>query len=196
MTLVPLGRVTLASRNAGKLRELRALAGSRLALELPPEDAPTVIEDGASYLANARLKARSMAAHTHGWALADDSGLEVDALGGGPGIHSARYGGPGLDDAGRYQHLLAALGDTADRGARFRCVLVLAHVDGREQVAEGTLEGAIARAASGSGGFGYDPVFEAAELGGRSLGLVAPEEKAAISHRAVAMRALLAALEA
>ncbi|MEO2169426.1 MAG: non-canonical purine NTP pyrophosphatase, partial [bacterium] len=87
------GCVTLASRNAGKLRELRALAGERLALELPPDDAPSVIEDGESYLANARLKACSMARHIQGWALADDSGLEVDALGGGPGIHSARYGG-------------------------------------------------------------------------------------------------------
>jgi XTP/dITP diphosphohydrolase len=196
MTPAALGRVTLASSNAGKLRELRALGGDRLSPVLPPDDAPAVTEDGATYLANARLKAQSMARHTQGWALADDSGLEVDALNGRPGIHSARFGGPGLDDAGRCQHLLDALGEGVDRAARFRCVLVLAHPDGREFVAEGTLEGAIALGAAGAGGFGYDPVFEAARLGGRSLAVVAPEEKAAISHRAVAMRALLAALEA
>ncbi len=190
------GSVALASRNAGKLRELCALAGDRLALVAQPADAPAVVEDGDTYLANARLKARAIADHVGGWALADDSGLEVDALDGRPGIHSARYGGEGLADRQRYEHLLSEMAGVSDRSARFRCTLVLAHPDGREGVADGTLEGAIALAAAGAGGFGYDPVFAATPLDGRILAEVAREEKAAISHRANAMRALLAQLSA
>lgn len=190
------GPVALASRNAGKLRELRVLAGERLALVAQPDDSPIVVEDGDTYLANARLKARAIADHVGGWALADDSGLEVDALGGGPGIYSARYGGAGLDDQQRYEHLLSEMVGLSDRAARFRCTLVLAHPDGREGVADGTLEGEIALAAAGAGGFGYDPVFAATPLGGRVLAEVAREEKAAVSHRANAMAALLAQLGA
>jgi XTP/dITP diphosphohydrolase len=190
------GSVALASRNAGKLRELRVLAGERLVLVSQPDDAPIVVEDGDTYLANARLKARAIADHVGGWALADDSGLEVDALDGRPGIHSARYGGEGLADRQRYEHLLSEMAGVSDRSARFRCTLVLAHPDGREGVADGTLEGAIALAAAGAGGFGYDPVFAATPLDGRILAEVAREEKAAVSHRANAMRALLAQLSA
>ncbi len=185
------GAVALASRNAGKLRELRALVGDRLELIAQPESAPEVVEDGDSYLANARLKAHAIAGLVGGWALADDSGLEVDALDGCPGIHSARYGGEGLDDRQRYERLLAEMEGVTERAARFRCTLVLAHPDGRECAADGTLEGEIALLPAGDGGFGYDPIFAATPLGGRILADVAREEKAAVSHRAAAMQALL-----
>lgn len=185
------GAVALASRNAGKLRELRGLVGDRLELVAQPESAAEVVEDGDSYLANARLKAQAIAELVGGWALADDSGLEVDALDGRPGIHSARYGGDGLDDRQRYELLLAEMKGVAERAARFRCTLVLAHPDGRECAADGTLEGDIALLPAGDGGFGYDPIFAATPLGGRILAEVSREEKAAVSHRAAAMQALL-----
>ena len=116
--------VTLASRNEGKRRELEALAAGAFDLRLLPQAAPETVEDGETYLDNALKKARDAATFVGGAALADDSGLEVDALGGRPGIHSARFGGSGLDDAGRVAHLLDAMGDATDRQARFRCVLV------------------------------------------------------------------------
>ncbi|MDG2305313.1 MAG: RdgB/HAM1 family non-canonical purine NTP pyrophosphatase [Candidatus Binatia bacterium] len=182
--------VTLASRNEGKRRELEALAAGALRLELLPADAPEVVEDGATYLENARKKAQAISRFTSGPALADDSGLEVDVLGGAPGLYSARYGGAGLDDAGRTAHLLEEIGQSADRGARFRCVLVLAHGD--EWIsAEGVIEGEIAQAPRGAGGFGYDPVFLASCFGGRTLAEVDPAKKNEVSHRAAALRALL-----
>lgn len=187
------GPVTLASRNDGKRRELERLAGGAMPLALLPDDAPEVVEDGDTYLANAHKKAAAIARFTGGPALADDSGLEVDALGGRPGVRSARYGGPGLDDAGRMTRLLEELAAASDRRARFRCVLVL--VDGdRSWSAEGTIEGEIARAPRGDGGFGYDPVFVASCFDGRTLAEVDPAEKNEVSHRAAAMRALLAQL--
>lgn len=184
------GPVTLASRNDGKRRELERLAAGALELRLLPPDAPEVVEDADSYLGNARKKAEAIARFTRGPALADDSGLEVDALGGRPGIHSARYGGPGLDDAGRVARLLEELGDTQERGARFRCVLFL--VNGDESVyAEGTIEGRIGFEPRGEGGFGYDPVFVAECFDGRTLAEVDAAQKNEVSHRAVALRALL-----
>ncbi len=186
--------VTLASRNDGKRREFERLAAGALRLGLLPPDAPEVVEDGETYLANARKKADAIGRFTGGLALADDSGLEVDALDGRPGIHSARFGGAGLDDAGRTAHLLASLGDASERAARFRCVLVLS--DGHEWTwAEGVIEGEIAREPRGDGGFGYDPVFVASCFGGRTLAEVDASEKNVFSHRAVALRALLPMLE-
>ncbi len=189
------GPVTLASRNPGKLRELQALCGGALILRMLPARAspPEVAEDQPTYLGNALAKALAVARWTGGAALADDSGLEVDALGGAPGVLSARYGGAGLDDAGRCAHLLAALGGSADRRARFRCVLVLAAAD-QWLSAEGVLDGEIARTPRGRAGFGYDPVFVAAAQGGRTLAEIGPREKDRISHRAAAARALLAEL--
>ena len=186
------GPVTLATRNAGKLAELQALCRGVLDLRLLPSDPapPEVDEDQASYLGNALKKARAIAAFTGGAALADDSGLEVDALPGELGVYSARYGGRGLDDAARCARLLAALRGAPARSARFRCVLVLAQGEGWVS-AEGTLDGEIAEAPRGAGGFGYDPVFLLPGRG-RSLSEVAPEVKNALSHRAAAMRALVA----
>lgn len=186
------GPVTLATRNAGKLAELQALCRGVLDLRLLPSDPapPDVEEDQDSYLGNALKKARAIAAFTGGAALADDSGLEVDALPGELGVRSARYGEPGLDDAGRCARLVAALRGVAERSARFRCVLVLAQ--GEEWLsAEGTLEGEIADAPRGSGGFGYDPVFLLRDRG-VTLAQIAADEKNALSHRAAAMRALVA----
>jgi len=189
------GPIALASRNPGKLAELRQLAGSALDLRLLGADPapPSIDEDQDSYLGNARKKALAIARFVGGPALADDSGLEVDALGGEPGVLSSRYGGAGLDDRARCARLLAALGGTLERRARFRCVLVLA--DGEDWIsAEGVLEGEIAPSARGVGGFGYDPIFAVPALGGRTLGEVEPEAKSRLSHRAAAMRALLVAL--
>ena len=156
-------KILAATNNAGKLRELRALfteveivSPTDLGLQLD------VDETGATFVANATLKAQAFARATGLLALADDSGLEVDALDGTPGIFSARYGGPGLDDEGRWRLLLQEmLPFTADseRSARFRCAIVAVATDGRTCQAEGTCEGRIAREATGQNGFGYDPIF-------------------------------------
>ena len=185
------GPITLASRNAGKLREIRELVGTRLDLISPPDDVPEVVEDGSNYFENARLKAVAVAGHVRGWALADDSGLEVDALGGRPGVHSARYGGGDLDDQGRCARLLEELAGAASRSARFCCVLVLAEPSGELVTAKGSVEGKIADAPRGGGGFGYDPIFLPERFPGRTLAEVTSSEKGAISHRAVALRSLL-----
>jgi XTP/dITP diphosphohydrolase len=185
--------VTLASRNRGKLAELEALGGGALRLRLAPADLPEIPEDADTYLGNALAKARGVAEAVVGPALADDSGLEVDALGGAPGVRSARFGGPPRSDAERSALLLEALAGAERRSARFRCVLVL--FDGREWCsAEGVLEGEITREPRGSGGFGYDPIFSVPELGDRTLAEVDAAEKNRISHRAAAMRRLLAQL--
>ena len=186
--------VTLATRNPGKLAELAALCRGELELRLlaaTPEP-PDVLESHDTYLGNALEKARAIAAFTGGPALADDSGLEVDALPGELGVRSARFGAPGLDDHGRCTRLLDALAGVSARSARFRCVLVLAQ--GEEWIsAEGTLEGEIACAPRGAGGFGYDPVFLLPDRG-LTLAEIPQAEKNASSHRAAAMRALLARL--
>jgi XTP/dITP diphosphohydrolase len=185
-------RLVLATGNGGKVAELTALVAEwgpvevRSLADVPPMALPE--ETGASYEENASLKARAVAAATNLPALADDSGLEVDALGGAPGVRSARYG---AGDGERIERLLAALAGRrgAERAARFRCVVSLAWPDGRVVSAAGACEGAITEAPEGQGGFGYDPIFRSAELG-RTFAVAASEEKARVSHRARAMRAL------
>jgi len=193
-------KVVLASRNRGKLRELQALlAGSGLELS-PLSDWPQVgelEEDGRTFLDNARSKARTTARLTGQSALADDSGLAVEALDGRPGVHSARYAGPGANDRDNWLKLLEEMKDVAPeaRRAAFVCVLVLACPDGRELVAEGRLEGFIAREPAGEGGFGYDPVFYLPELKA-TVAQIGAETKNRLSHRARAagrLRELLAA---
>lgn len=186
--------IALATTNVGKARELARL------LEVPVEpldgwEAP--VEDGATFEANALVKARAarVQAPPGVRVLADDSGLEVPALGGEPGVHSARFGGPGLDDAGRVRHLLERLEGVQDRRARFVCVLALIEPGGDETIVEGVLEGTIATAPRGAGGFGYDPVFVPSGQD-RTVAELAPEEKDAISHRGRAARALAGVLEA
>jgi XTP/dITP diphosphohydrolase len=194
----------LASANPAKARELRevlAAVGVTLDVVARPEGLPVPAEDAPDFEGNARLKADAVVAATGEAALADDSGLEVAALGGAPGVHSARYAGPGASDADNVARLLAELDavgavDPARRMARFRCVLVLRRPDGSEVVAEGTVEGRIASAPRGAGGFGYDPVFVPEEGDGRTFAEMAPEEKHRISHRGRALRSLADALGA
>ena len=152
-------------------------------------------ETGTTYRENALIKARAGAAATGVLALGDDSGIEVDELGGDPGLHSARWGGPGLDDAGRIALLLERLrGVPAERRtARFRCVIALVEPGGRARVVEGVVEGRILESPRGGGGFGYDPVFYYAPLGG-TFGELPPETKHRVSHRGVAARAAAALL--
>jgi XTP/dITP diphosphohydrolase len=188
-------RLVLASANRGKIVELRALVTEWGPVEVAGLDAfPGVRcpeETGATYEENATLKAVSVAKATGRPALGDDSGLEVDALEGAPGVRSARWAGPSATDADRITKLLAALHDVplAARGARFRCVVALAWPDGTVVCATGECAGSIALAPSGAGGFGYDPVFVARELG-RTFAEASPDEKQRLSHRARAVRAL------
>jgi XTP/dITP diphosphohydrolase len=192
-------RVVLATANPGKLREVRALLGAA-GLEVVGLDAigPVALpEEGDDYEANALAKARAAARASGLPALGDDSGLEVEALDGAPGPRSARYGGPGLDDAGRTRALLAALAGVPPerRGARFVCVAALALPGGEVATARGECAGRIAEAPRGSAGFGYDPVFEPTP-GGPTMAELPPAEKERISHRGRAFRALAPALRA
>lgn len=187
--------IVLASRNAGKIRELQrlpALAGLRvLGLDAFP-GLGEIAEDGASFEENALIKARVVANHTGCVAVADDSGLEVDALGGRPGIYSARFaasfGLPGGDEA-NIQKLLELLRDVSARGARFVCAAAAAHPSGETVVFRGEWQGSIARRRAGSGGFGYDPVFVPAGSE-RTAAEMEADEKNAVSHRARAFALL------
>jgi XTP/dITP diphosphohydrolase len=181
--------VTAATTNRGKVEELAELF--RPAFDVVPASADyrAPEELGNSYLENARVKARALFARAGSAALADDSGLEVDALGGAPGLHSARFGADAED---RIARLLAALAGR-DRRARFRTALVLVLADGREVSAEGSCEGELAEVPRGRGGFGYDPLFLVPALG-RTLAELTRQEKNRVSARAAAARALLAAL--
>jgi XTP/dITP diphosphohydrolase len=158
-------------------------------------DLPEVVEDGDTFLANARKKAHPAAKETGLPTLGEDSGLEVDALGGAPGIYSARYAGEDAADGDNSRKLLEEMQDVpaGKRGARYRCVAVLAWPDGREVTADGSCEGEIAREPRGDGGFGYDPVFLLGD--GRMMAELTPEEKDAISHRGRALRKLRTLLE-
>ncbi|MSP22131.1 MAG: non-canonical purine NTP pyrophosphatase [Dehalococcoidia bacterium] len=191
-------RLVLASSNTGKAREFRVLLeGSAWTLLLPSEAGLTpldVTEGGRSYLENATLKAVTYASASGLSALADDSGIEVDALDGRPGVLSARFGGRRApDDGARWRYMLHLLEGVppARRGARFRAVLALALPGGLTYVREGTVEGRIAVEARGEGGFGYDPVFELPD--GRTMAQLG-DEKQRISHRARAMRAMMEVL--
>jgi XTP/dITP diphosphohydrolase len=195
-------RLLLASANQGKLRELRTiLHGLPVELvgldQVGRGDPPEVAETGETFLANALLKARAYAAWSGLAAVADDSGLEVDALGGGPGVRSARYAGPGAGDQANLDKLLAALtGVPAERRtARFRCVAALHDpATGREDHAEAAWEGRILEVPRGSGGFGYDPVF-LPDGWDRTSAEVDQPTKDAASHRGKAFRALRPAIE-
>ena len=190
--------LVLASGNAGKVRELQALLGTGWKVRPQSElGVVAVAETGHTFLENALLKARHAARATGLPTLADDSGLEVDALGGAPGVHSARYAGPGADDNTNNARLLGALAGVpeAQRGARFRCVLVwLPIADSTTPViAEGVWEGRILMAPRGVGGFGYDPLFLDPDSGMSAAELPAATKNAR-SHRGRALAALRAVL--
>jgi XTP/dITP diphosphohydrolase len=190
----------LATFNHDKLRELSALLGlpgvTLTALcDEPGATAPA--ETGGTLRENALLKARAALALTGKPAIADDTGLEVDALGGRPGIHAARFAGPGATYSANVAKLLGELRgvEAKRRSARFRCACVACLPDGRELVGEGVLEGRITLAPRGENGFGYDPVFEIAGLG-RTMAELSEQEKNSLSHRSRAVRALAAQLAA
>ncbi|MET9781061.1 RdgB/HAM1 family non-canonical purine NTP pyrophosphatase [Nocardiopsis alba] len=192
-------KLVLATRNAKKVPEMRAILADAgvtaevLALDSFP-DAPEVPETEATFVGNARLKARAIAAHTGLPAVADDSGLSVDELRGMPGVLSARWAGrfgEGDQDRANLDLVLDQLADTPDerRGAEFVCAAVLVMPDGTERETEGVLRGSLVRERRGENGFGYDPVF-VPEGEERTTSELSPEEKNAISHRGIAFRAL------
>ena len=192
-------RLVLATGNPGKLRELQALLEGSGIEVCPQSDfgVPEVAETGLSFVENALIKARNAARHSGLPAIADDSGLEVDALDGAPGIYSARYAGPDASDRDNLEKLLDALRDVPEpqRGARFQCLMVyLRHAeDPTPVICQGTWEGRILTRPQGEGGFGYDPVFLVPDQGCSSAQLPA-EVKNRLSHRGRALRALVAQL--
>jgi len=193
-------RIVLASSNPGKVREINQLLAG-LSIEVVPQSqfgVPDIEETGLSFIENALLKARNAAQHTGLPAIADDSGIEVDALNGAPGIYSARYAGVGASDQQNLDKLLEELKDVPQnlRSARFQCLMVyLRHAaDPTPLICQGTWNGRILFEAQGINGFGYDPVFYVPTHDCSSAQLP-PEVKNAISHRGQALRKLLAALE-
>jgi XTP/dITP diphosphohydrolase len=200
-------RLVLATHNKGKLRELRELLRGQVpgldvdtqVVDAASAGAPDVVETGVTFAENSLLKARAVAEATGLVAIADDSGLAVDVLGGAPGIFSARWAGRHGDDAANLRLLLDQLSDVPDahRGAAFVCAAALAvpsaRSAGREVVEYGQLEGTLLREPRGDGGFGYDPVLQPVGED-RSCAELSPEEKNAISHRGKAFRALLPAI--
>ena len=186
--------IVLATTNPNKLREFRAMLQD-IDIEVVSLDSfsncPEIIEDGESFAENALKKARTIAQHTGCMTLADDSGLEVDFLGGMPGIYSARYAGEKADDRKNNEKLLKKLKDvpTGKRGARFKCVIAAVAPDGAKQVVEGAYPGIIIPEPRGSNGFGYDPIF-LDEQTGLTYAEMDPEYKNRISHRSQAIREL------
>jgi XTP/dITP diphosphohydrolase len=191
-------QVVLATHNAHKVEEFAAIvASTRPDLEVIGYDGPEPVEDGVTFAANALIKARAAAAHTGLAALADDSGIAVDVLGGSPGVFSAYWAGHAKDAAANLALLLDQLSDVADphRTAQFVSTIALVVPGGAETTVEGVWPGRLALAASGSGGFGYDPIF-VPDGSERTVGEFSAEEKNAHSHRARAFRALVPLLEA
>ncbi|MFP5335013.1 MAG: RdgB/HAM1 family non-canonical purine NTP pyrophosphatase [Actinomycetes bacterium] len=199
-----MARLVLATRNQGKVVELRAILTEAFADRLPHVDVerdvvgveeldlPDVVESGVTFAENALLKARFAAHETGLVAIADDSGLAVDVLGGAPGVFSARWSGRHGDDEANLRLLLAQLADVPDehRGAAFVCAAALVTPEGHEHVEHGRLAGSLERSPRGTGGFGYDPVLTPFGYH-RTCAELEPEEKNAISHRGQAFRALV-----
>ncbi|MDY5611600.1 XTP/dITP diphosphatase [Dysosmobacter sp.] len=187
----------LATHNPGKLKEMGAIL-ARFGVEVvSPKDLGITVdveETGTTFAENAMLKAKAICEAAGLPAIADDSGLCVDALNGGPGVYSARYGGEGLDDKGRYMLLLNNMRGQPTRAAHFTCAIACAFPNGDELRAEGRCDGTIAFAPMGEGGFGYDPVFFVPELK-KTFGQLTGAEKSAISHRGKALAAFAEKLE-
>jgi XTP/dITP diphosphohydrolase len=191
----------IATRNPGKLEEIESyLKPSHPLVRFRSLDeiksAPIVDEDASSFAENARKKAKLLASFTRLPTLADDSGLEVDALGGRPGVLSARFAGPGATDEANIQKLLEKLKGVPakQRTARFRCIMVLYAANGHSFTAAGDLKGTIAEEPRGNGGFGYDPIFFVPELG-RTLAEITAAEKNRVSHRALALAKISQSLD-
>jgi len=189
-----LERLVLASGNPDKVAELVQLLGDRFVIERRPPDVPETVEDQPTLAGNARKKAGEVAAATGAPALSDDTGLFVDALGGGPGVRTARYAGERATADQNVDKLLRELSDVEDRRAQFRTCVALAWPDGRDMVVEGVVDGVITAERHGNGGFGYDPVFAPAEGDGRTFAQMSPVEKGALGHRGRALALLLESL--
>lgn len=183
-------RAVLASHNKKKIAELQTILGDLGVEVISQSEAGVDIEveeTGTTFEENARLKAHAVMEATGLPAIADDSGLSVDALNGAPGVYSARYGGPGLDDTGRWQLLLKNMEGEENRACRFVCVICCAFPGGGEVLARGECPGVLARAPQGEGGFGYDPIFYLPQLD-KTMAQLTPQEKNSISHRGNALR--------
>ena len=190
-------KFVLATHNPGKLKEMGAILSQFGVEVVSPKDLGITVdveETGATFAENAMLKAKAICAAAKLPAIADDSGLCVDALNGGPGVYSARYGGEGLDDKGRYMLLLNSMRGQPTRAAHFACAIACVFPNGDELTAEGRCDGTIAFAPIGEGGFGYDPVFFVPELK-KTFGQLTAEEKSAISHRGRALAVFVEKLE-
>ncbi len=185
-------RLVLASANPDKVIEIAAILGGGVDLQPRPAGLADVVEDADTLEGNARLKAVAVCAAAGEGAVADDTGLEVDALGGAPGVRTARFAGEEATYADNVAKMLADLEGVPDgeRGARFRTVALVRFPDGTEVVAEGVVEGAISTEARGEWGFGYDPVFIPTDGDGRTFAEMTADEKHAVSHRGRAFRAL------
>jgi XTP/dITP diphosphohydrolase len=193
-------QLVCASANPDKVAEIAAiLEPANIELLPRPSDVPDVVEDAETLEGNARLKALALCEATGLPAVADDTGLEVDALGGAPGVRSARFAGDDATYVDNVMKLLDALADLPEpneRTARFRTAAMVRFPDGSEVIANGAVDGTIALGPRGDNGFGYDPVFEPAEGGGRTFAEMSADEKHAISHRGRAFRSLVSLLTA
>jgi XTP/dITP diphosphohydrolase len=187
-------RLVCASANPDKVAEIEAILRDVVDLVPRPPGVPDVVEDAATLEGNARLKASAIAAASGDAAVADDTGLEVTALGGRPGVHTARYAGDGASYAENRAKMLAELDGVTDRRARFRTVAMVVWPDGRELAAEGVCDGTIATAERGVRGFGYDALFVPDDGDGHTFAEMDEDAKHAMSHRGRAFRALLAEL--
>ena len=190
-------KFVLATHNPGKLKEMADILSSLGVEVVSPSDLGVdveVEETGATFAENAMLKARAICEASGLPAIADDSGLCVDALNGGPGVYSARYGGEGLDDAGRTRLLLENMRGQTTRAAHFACAIACVFPNGKTLTAEGRCDGAVAFAPMGTGGFGYDPVFLVPEKG-KTFSQLTEAEKNEISHRGKALRDFAGKLE-
>lgn len=185
-------RLILASANPDKVTEIAAILGDGVDLGPRPAGLADVVEDADTLEGNARLKAVAVCEAAGEGAVADDTGLEVDALGGAPGVHTARFAGEDATYADNVAKMLADLAGVPDdeRAARFRTVALVRYPDGSEVVAEGVVQGTISTEARGERGFGYDPVFIPADGDGRTFAQMSADEKHAVSHRGRAFRAL------
>jgi len=188
-------KLILATSNQGKVAELAQLLDGRCEVESRPAGLAETVEDGDTLEANAYKKALEVAEHAGAVALADDTGLFVDFLGGRPGVRSARFAGVDADDEANVDKLLAEMGSASQRTARFRTVMALVWPGGRHLFVEGSVEGEIGIERRGDSGFGYDPVFHPAQGDGRAFGQMNKAEKNSISHRGRATKKLLAELE-
>ena len=188
-------QLVCASANPDKVAEIRAILHDVVELVPRPADVPDVVEDADTLEGNARLKAVAICEATGLPAVADDTGLDVVAFDGAPGVYSARYAGDGATYADNRSKLLDELGDTDDRRAAFRTCALVRWPDGSEVAVEGICPGTITRADRGDGGFGYDSIFVPDEGDGRTFAEMSDTEKHAVSHRGRAFRALLGELE-